>query len=113
MTPQLMQSIQLLQMTHVELTQFIAQEVEKNPLLEIPSSDGDGDAGERGEAADEPYSQQTEDAGDGDYEARGETLSGIARKYGVSTGSLRSVNSSKIQAGGGIHVGQVLLIPNS
>ncbi|MBB3442739.1 RNA polymerase factor sigma-54 [Rhizobium sp. BK379] len=76
MTPQLMQSIQLLQMTHVELTQFIAQEVEKNPLLEIPSSDGDGDAGERGEAADEPYSQQTEDAGDGDYEARGETLSG-------------------------------------
>jgi len=45
--------------------------------------------------------------------SRGETLSGIARKYGVSTGSLRSVNSSKIQAGGGIHVGQVLLIPNS
>ncbi|HWG66503.1 MAG TPA: N-acetylmuramoyl-L-alanine amidase, partial [Rhodanobacteraceae bacterium] len=45
--------------------------------------------------------------------ARGETLSGIARQYGVSMGSLRSVNSSKIQAGGGIQVGQVLLIPNS
>ena len=30
-----MQSIQLLQMTHFELTQFIAQEVEKNPLLEF------------------------------------------------------------------------------
>lgn len=29
MTPQLMQSIQLLQMTHFELTQFIAQEVER------------------------------------------------------------------------------------
>ncbi|WP_313529821.1 RNA polymerase factor sigma-54 [Shinella sp.] len=39
MTPQLMQSIQLLQMTHVELTQFIEQEVEKNPLLEIASSE--------------------------------------------------------------------------
>lgn len=76
MTPQLMQSIQLLQMTHIELTQFIAQEVEKNPLLEFPSGDGDGDAGERGETADEPYPQQTEDAGDGEYEDRGETLSG-------------------------------------
>jgi N-acetylmuramoyl-L-alanine amidase len=45
--------------------------------------------------------------------ARGETLSGIARQYGVSMGSLRSVNSSKIQSGGGIQVGQVLLIPSS
>mgnify|MGYP001575247497 CR=1 FL=1 len=39
MTPQLMQSIQLLQMTHVELTQFIEREVEKNPLLEIASGE--------------------------------------------------------------------------
>lgn len=39
MTPQLMQSIQLLQMTHAELTQFIEQELEKNPLLEIAVSD--------------------------------------------------------------------------
>ena len=41
MTPQLMQSIQLLQMTHFELNQFIAQEVEKNPLLEFSSDDGE------------------------------------------------------------------------
>ncbi|THK37434.1 RNA polymerase factor sigma-54 [Ensifer sp. MPMI2T] len=39
MTPQLMQSIQLLQMTHLELNQFIAQEVEKNPLLEFQAGD--------------------------------------------------------------------------
>lgn len=39
MTPQLMQSIQLLQMTHFELNQFIEQEVEKNPLLEIAASE--------------------------------------------------------------------------
>ncbi|WP_275787948.1 RNA polymerase factor sigma-54 [Pararhizobium gei] len=39
MTPQLMQSIQLLQMTHFELTQFIETEVEKNPLLEFASND--------------------------------------------------------------------------
>jgi RNA polymerase sigma-54 factor len=41
MTPQLMQSIQLLQMTHIELNHFIAQEVEKNPLLEIAPNDGE------------------------------------------------------------------------
>ncbi len=41
MTPQLMQSIQLLQMTHLELNHFIAQEVEKNPLLEIASPEGE------------------------------------------------------------------------
>lgn len=41
MTPQLMQSIQLLQMTHLELNQFIAQEVEKNPLLEFSSNENE------------------------------------------------------------------------
>lgn len=44
---------------------------------------------------------------------RGETLSGIAAQYGISMNALRSVNSAKIQTGGGIQVGQVLLIPNS
>ncbi len=37
MTPQLMQSIRLLQMTHAELSQFVDEEVERNPLLEIAS----------------------------------------------------------------------------
>ncbi|HBF31039.1 RNA polymerase factor sigma-54 [Rhizobium sp.] len=67
MTPQLMQSIQLLQMTHFELLQFISQEVEKNPLLEIApnddavgsSADGGRDVGE-GEAEAAP---QSADAG--------------------------------------------------
>lgn len=34
MTPQLMQSIKLLQMTHVELEQFLDGEIERNPLLD-------------------------------------------------------------------------------
>ncbi|MBP1851277.1 RNA polymerase sigma-54 factor [Rhizobium halophytocola] len=34
-----MQSIQLLHMTHLEINQFIAQEIEKNPLLELASND--------------------------------------------------------------------------
>lgn len=45
--------------------------------------------------------------------ARGETLSGIAQQYGVSMNALRSVNASKIQTGGEIQAGQVLLIPSS
>ncbi len=51
MTPQLMQSIQLLQMTYLELTHFIAQEVEKNPLLEIQAGEEALVDQERGEAA--------------------------------------------------------------
>ncbi|TKT82639.1 RNA polymerase factor sigma-54 [Aquamicrobium sp. LC103] len=34
MTPQLMQSIRLLQLTHVELDRFVEEEIERNPLLE-------------------------------------------------------------------------------
>ena len=34
MTPQLMQSIKLLQLTHVELDRFVDEEIERNPLLD-------------------------------------------------------------------------------
>lgn len=45
MTPQLQQAIKLLQYTNLELGDFVAQEVEKNPLLEM----GDPAAETRGE----------------------------------------------------------------
>lgn len=48
MTPQLMQSIQLLQMTHLELTQFITNEVEKNPLLDFAANDAESGGDDRG-----------------------------------------------------------------
>src|SRR6218665_2866207 len=65
MTPQLMQSIQLLQMTHVELTQFIEQEAEKNPLLDIASN-------EDGRGADEPFA--AEERGHGENGSSEETF---------------------------------------
>lgn len=65
MTPQLMQSIQLLQMTHLELSQFIATEVEKNPLLELHGSDG----AEDGESDHEGYGHDRH--GDGEGESYG------------------------------------------
>jgi RNA polymerase sigma-54 factor len=40
MTPQLMQSIRLLQFSHLELSAFIAREMEKNPLLELAEGVG-------------------------------------------------------------------------
>jgi RNA polymerase sigma-54 factor len=39
MTPQLMQSIRLLQMTHLELSKYVEEELEKNPLLERAETD--------------------------------------------------------------------------
>ncbi|PHR23313.1 MAG: RNA polymerase sigma-54 factor [Hoeflea sp.] len=41
MTPQLMQSIRLLQFSHIELTRFIEQEVERNPLLELVNAESE------------------------------------------------------------------------
>ncbi|MVA96888.1 RNA polymerase factor sigma-54 [Nitratireductor sp. CAU 1489] len=42
MTPQLMQSIRLLQLTHHELERFIDEEIERNPLIERQDSDEAG-----------------------------------------------------------------------
>lgn len=70
MTPQLMQSIQLLQMTHIELTQFIAQELESNPLLEVAPADGE-EAGGTDTLPDDPASEEPMDTSpkelDGDW----------------------------------------------
>ena len=41
MTPQLQQAIKLLQMSNLELLDFVEQEIEKNPLLERAEADGD------------------------------------------------------------------------
>ncbi|MDF1608310.1 RNA polymerase factor sigma-54 [Hoeflea sp. YIM 152468] len=62
MTPQLMQSIRLLQFSHVELTRFIEEEVERNPLLELVSSDADHQ--ETGSAAPEETSAAQAASGD-------------------------------------------------
>jgi len=88
MTPQLMQSIQLLQMTHFELTQFIAQEVEKNPLLEIPSTEADA-AADRGGAEDEAYASQPDETFEDGYDSRTEVLSGDWYESGNAGGANR------------------------
>ncbi len=44
MTPQLMQAIQLLQMSNLDLVAYVQQELESNPLLEAVTEDYAGDA---------------------------------------------------------------------
>ena len=59
MTPQLMQSIRLLQLTHLELERFVDEELERNPLLERPEARTDGD-----DAAAPPDTPLAEQEGD-------------------------------------------------
>ena len=41
LTPQLMQSIRLLQLSHIELEAFVEAELLRNPLLEREEAEGD------------------------------------------------------------------------
>lgn len=88
MTPQLQQAIKLLQLSNLELTQYVEQELQRNPLLE--REDGDGEAADldggasalaeleapsgtaeefrRIELADEQVTPQAESAIDVDYD---------------------------------------------
>ena len=56
MTPQLMQAIKLLQLSNLDLSAFVEEELERNPLLERAS---DGQSPGRGRAAAEPPSSAT------------------------------------------------------
>jgi RNA polymerase sigma-54 factor len=58
MTPQLQQAIKLLQFSHLELTAYIQQELEKNPLLQEGTAD-EGPVDEREGAAEPPVDTAT------------------------------------------------------
>ena len=59
MTPQLMQAIKLLQLSHLDLASYVDGEMERNPLLERPAEDeparADGEQGEISAAAGETH----------------------------------------------------------
>ena len=57
MTPQLQQAIKLLQLSNIELSAFVEQELENNPLLERAPADADGGD----EVPDETASDQSRD----------------------------------------------------
>ena len=49
MTPQLQQAIKLLALSNLEIEAYVAQELEKNPLLEMARDEGERDRTEAGE----------------------------------------------------------------
>ncbi|WP_416898763.1 MAG: RNA polymerase factor sigma-54 [Minwuia sp.] len=65
MTPQLQQAIKLLQLNNIELSAFVEQELERNPLLEQPETDSDGAAEAKSDNSDgfgdEPVSEMSMD----------------------------------------------------
>jgi len=63
MTPQLQQAIKLLQLSNVELTEFVEQELEQNPLLERDETDQDQPAERREERASDTDPDETADGG--------------------------------------------------
>src|ERR1700759_4944165 len=60
MTPQLQQAIRLLALSNLELEGFLAEEVEKNPLLD---NQGSGDEGGPAPPAAEPMAATVNDEG--------------------------------------------------
>ncbi|MBO0345578.1 RNA polymerase factor sigma-54 [Roseibium sp. CAU 1637] len=63
MTPQLMQAIKLLQLSNLDLTAYVDAELERNPLLEKGTSEGDGPGEPVHEATDNDFSGDGSDSG--------------------------------------------------
>ncbi|MHB1217688.1 MAG: RNA polymerase factor sigma-54 [Alphaproteobacteria bacterium] len=63
MTPQLQQAIKLLQMSNVEVTQFVDEALEQNPLLERGEGERDGEAPAEGEAGERAEAENADDGG--------------------------------------------------
>ena len=60
MTPQLQQAIKLLQMSNLDLAEYVSQEIERNPLLEATSSTPD-ERRDREQNDDRPVTQEAND----------------------------------------------------
>lgn len=75
MTPQLMQSIRLLQLTHVELERFIDEEIERNPFLERAEPQEDAASDQAAKAEETAEAAAREDWFESDTPSSAETMS--------------------------------------
>src|SRR3979411_3478392 len=89
MTPQLMQAIKLLQLSNLDLSAFVEEELERNPLLERASD------GPEAPVAGEPVPEQAEFSDSGDSSSYGDD-SGAE-----STGMDRGAPRRRVLAGPG------------
>src|SRR5688572_16228107 len=83
MTPQLQQAIRLLALSNLEVESFIAEEIERNPLLEAGAGAGEGEARGESEAGAEPREAdepgETGEGYDGPDEAGGPTVDELVK----------------------------------
>ncbi|MCK5437851.1 MAG: RNA polymerase sigma-54 factor, partial [Desulfobulbaceae bacterium] len=108
MTPQLQQAIKLLQLSMLELTQTVEQELEENPVLEVAGTDGESE--EETHPEDALNAEQTEmgtevaKAVDVDLEG-GSSISEIdwndyANEYETAPAAVPKENVSSVSGGG-------------
>ena len=71
MTPQLMQAIKLLQLSNLDLAAFVDEELERNPLLERASEDGDAPESAQSDAGNDGADASFNDDGGSDGDRAG------------------------------------------
>jgi RNA polymerase sigma-54 factor len=100
MTPQLMQAIKLLQLSNLDLTAYVDGELERNPLLERASDDGDGSA-----ATAEPEPERESTAGPAAADWLGQDLetsrSAIEDRLGTGLDNVFPEDAGEAAAGPG------------
>lgn len=82
MTPQLQQAIKLLQMSNLEISAFVEQELERNPLLE--RTEGDGDSPVAGET-EAPAERERVADGEALQPINGEIAEGLVPSNSIDT----------------------------
>jgi RNA polymerase sigma-54 factor len=88
MTPQLLQAIKLLQLSHLDLAAYVEAELERNPLLERLDEEG-GASSEAAPAADAPEADVADhDASEGDADAPADNW--LTEDRGASRAELES-----------------------
>ncbi len=80
MTPQLQQAIKMLQMSNLELTEFVESELERNPLLEHRENADDSGERRSGETSEPAGKQSTEETGDASQSEEGMDLATSTRQ---------------------------------
>ena len=103
MTPQLMQSIRLLQLTHLELDRFVDEEIERNPLLERVETGDESTAEPQAEApetAAEDPDWFSEDNGGLDARAiAGEFDASLENIYPDEPGTIQAIGPDSPRSG--------------
>ena len=94
MTPQLQQAIKLLQMSNLELADYVAQELERNPLLEPEDAERGGLESAPGAGATEGGGEGGATEGGGETTDRAEATDRVASDDGVPGAAAESIDAA-------------------